>query len=121
LIQLQCGRIGEGTYGIVYRARDTKTGEIVALKKLRMEREKDGIPISGVFIVFMEYQSLVPYAGNLSTIHKGRESGLLRLELFFIAGKTGVTIGWNSFGRFFMPAQTEFPLSASTFCLFPFM
>ena len=33
-------RIGEGTYGIVYRARDTKTGEIVALKKMRMEREK---------------------------------------------------------------------------------
>lgn len=41
-------RIGEGTYGIVYRARDTKTGEIVALKKMRMEREKDGIPVSGL-------------------------------------------------------------------------
>jgi hypothetical protein len=36
----------------VYRARDTKTGEIVALKKLRMEREKDGIPISGRFLYF---------------------------------------------------------------------
>lgn len=23
-------RVGEGTYGIVYRARDTKTGEIVS-------------------------------------------------------------------------------------------
>ena len=41
-------RIGEGTYGIVYRARDTKSGEIVALKKMRMEREKDGIPVSGL-------------------------------------------------------------------------
>ena len=41
-------RIGEGTYGIVYRARDTNTGEIVALKKMRMEREKDGIPVSGL-------------------------------------------------------------------------
>jgi len=41
-------RIGEGTYGIVYRARDTKTGQIVALKKLRMEKEKDGIPVSGL-------------------------------------------------------------------------
>ena len=39
-------RIGEGTYGIVYRARDTKTGEIVALKKMRMERKKDGNPVS---------------------------------------------------------------------------
>ena len=39
-------RVGEGTYGIVYRARDSKSNEIVALKKVRMEREKDGIPIS---------------------------------------------------------------------------
>merc|ERR1712079_66341 len=28
-------RVGEGTYGIVYRARDTRTKEIVALKKVR--------------------------------------------------------------------------------------
>lgn len=41
-------RIGEGTYGIVYRARDTKRNEIVAMKKMRMEREKDGVPISGL-------------------------------------------------------------------------
>lgn len=30
------------------RARDTKTGEIVAMKKMRMDREKDGIPVSGI-------------------------------------------------------------------------
>ncbi|MED6246050.1 Cyclin-dependent kinase 10 [Ataeniobius toweri] len=41
-------RIGEGTYGIVYRARDTKSDEIVALKKVRMDNEKDGIPISSL-------------------------------------------------------------------------
>ena len=35
-------RVGEGTYGIVYRARDTKTKEVVALKKIRMESEKEG-------------------------------------------------------------------------------
>uniref|UniRef100_A0A1A9W0T8 Protein kinase domain-containing protein n=1 Tax=Glossina brevipalpis TaxID=37001 RepID=A0A1A9W0T8_9MUSC len=40
-------RIGEGTYGIVYRARDTRTNEIVALKKVRMDQEKDGLPVSG--------------------------------------------------------------------------
>ena len=28
------GRIGEGTYGVVYRARDKKTNETVALKKV---------------------------------------------------------------------------------------
>ena len=32
----------------MYRARDTKSGEVVALKKMRMEREKDGMPVSGL-------------------------------------------------------------------------
>ena len=41
-------RVGEGTYGVVYRARDTHTNELVALKRVRMEREKDGLPISGL-------------------------------------------------------------------------
>ena len=41
-------RVGEGTYGVVYRARDKISDKIVALKKVRMEREKDGIPISGL-------------------------------------------------------------------------
>merc|ERR1719397_296366 len=51
-------------YGIVYRARDTKSGEIVALKKMRMEREKDGIPVSGLreisILLGMEHENIVP-------------------------------------------------------------
>lgn len=41
-------RIEEGTYGIVYRARDKKTGQIVALKKLKLENEKDGFPVTSL-------------------------------------------------------------------------
>lgn len=41
-------RINEGTYGIVYRARDNKSGEMVALKKVKMEKEKDGFPMTAL-------------------------------------------------------------------------
>ncbi|KAF9196872.1 Cyclin-dependent kinase 10 [Haplosporangium sp. Z 11] len=41
-------KIGEGTYGVVYRAKDKRTNEIVALKRIRMERENDGLPISSL-------------------------------------------------------------------------
>ena len=40
--------IGQGTYGVVYRARDKESGAIVALKKLRMEREKEGMPLTSL-------------------------------------------------------------------------
>ena len=41
-------RIGEGTYGIVYRARDKDSNEIVALKRVRMEHEKNGLPVTSL-------------------------------------------------------------------------
>ncbi|XP_055854542.1 cyclin-dependent kinase 12 [Episyrphus balteatus] len=41
-------RIGEGTYGEVYKARDNHTSELVALKKVRLEHEKEGFPITAV-------------------------------------------------------------------------
>ena len=37
-------KIGEGTYGVVYKARDIITRELVALKKIRLENEEEGIP-----------------------------------------------------------------------------
>ncbi|XP_060529144.1 serine/threonine-protein kinase PITSLRE isoform X2 [Cylas formicarius] len=47
--EFQClNRIEEGTYGVVYRARDKRTNEIVALKRLKMEKEKEGFPITSL-------------------------------------------------------------------------
>lgn len=42
-------KINEGTYGIVYKAKDKKTGEIMALKKVKMGIEKEGgFPLSSL-------------------------------------------------------------------------
>jgi len=40
--------IGEGTYGKVFKARDLKTQQLVALKSVKLENEKEGFPITAV-------------------------------------------------------------------------
>ena len=42
--------IGEGTFGQVYKARDQSKGTYVALKRVRLENERDGFPITAVSI-----------------------------------------------------------------------
>ncbi|CEI39542.1 unnamed protein product [Fusarium venenatum] len=42
------GKLGEGTFGEVHRARLRRTGALVALKKIIMHHEKDGFPITAL-------------------------------------------------------------------------
>lgn len=41
-------QVGEGTYGKVYKARNVDTNVTAALKRLRMESEREGMPITAV-------------------------------------------------------------------------
>ena len=41
-------KIGEGTYGVVYKARDKLTQDIIALKKIRLEQEDEGVPSTAI-------------------------------------------------------------------------
>jgi cyclin-dependent kinase 12/13 len=41
-------RVGMGTYGSVYRARHRITQEIVALKKIKLPEDKEGVPKSAI-------------------------------------------------------------------------
>ncbi|KAK2738403.1 hypothetical protein FQN57_007080 [Myotisia sp. PD_48] len=40
--------IEEGAYGLVSRARESTTGDIVAIKKLKMENSYEGFPVTGL-------------------------------------------------------------------------
>ena len=41
-------RNGEGTYGVVYKAKDKITNQFVALKKIRLETESEGVPSTAI-------------------------------------------------------------------------
>ena len=37
-------KLGEGTYGLVYKAEDLHTGKYVAIKKIKLDNNEEGIP-----------------------------------------------------------------------------
>lgn len=37
-------KIGEGTYGVVYKVRDSVSQELLAVKKIKLENEEEGMP-----------------------------------------------------------------------------
>ncbi len=41
-------KIGEGTYGVVFKGRNKRTGEVVAMKKIRLESEEEGVPSTAI-------------------------------------------------------------------------
>mmetsp|Transcript_46463 Transcript_46463/g.123308 ORF Transcript_46463/g.123308 Transcript_46463/m.123308 type:complete len:299 (+) Transcript_46463:123-1019(+) len=45
---LKIEKIGEGTYGVVYKARDKQTQAIIALKKIRLDAEDEGVPSTAI-------------------------------------------------------------------------
>lgn len=61
-------QIGEGTYGQVYKARDRESGELMALKKVRLENEKEGFPITAIREIKILRQLCHPNIVNLCEI-----------------------------------------------------
>jgi serine/threonine protein kinase len=45
---IKIDKLGEGTYGIVYKAKNKETGQIVALKRIRLDSEDEGVPCTAI-------------------------------------------------------------------------
>ncbi|URE03333.1 BRCA2, helical, partial [Musa troglodytarum] len=67
-------KIGEGTYGVVYKARDRLTIETIALKKIRLENEDEGV-IFDEIVVHLDVNPHVPdvLAAILSCVGTARD------------------------------------------------
>ena len=63
--------IEEGSYGWVSRAKETATGEVVALKKLKMDNANDGFPVTGLREIQTLMESRHPNIVNLREIVMG--------------------------------------------------
>merc|ERR1719450_943260 len=45
---LEKSLLGEGTYGKVYKARSTRTGDFVAMKQMKLDTQEEGVPSTAI-------------------------------------------------------------------------
>jgi cyclin-dependent kinase 12/13 len=68
--------IGEGTYGKVFKARDIRTQQLVALKSVKLENEKEGFPITAVREIKILRQLQHPNIVNMIEIVTDKQDAL---------------------------------------------
>ena len=77
-------KIGEGTYGKVYKARDKQTNQLVALKKTRLDMEEEGVPSTALReISLLQMLSESKYIVRLLSVEHVEENGKPILYLVF--------------------------------------
>lgn len=67
-------KLGEGTFGVVTKARNVKTNEIVALKKIRKQQDEEGVPSSALreiaLLKELQHVNIVRLIEIMNTIKK---------------------------------------------------
>ena len=75
-------RIDEGTYGVVYRARDKRTGEVVALKRVKLENFRDGFPQTSIREINILLSFHHPNIVNVSEVVVGNNAKVFMVMEF---------------------------------------
>ena len=73
-------KVGEGTYGVVYKSRNKETQELVALKKIRLENEDEGIPSTAIREISILKQLKHPNIVELKDLIHGEKKLYLIFE-----------------------------------------
>ena len=100
-------KIGEGTYGVVYKARNRVTDEIVALKRIRLEQEEEGVPSTAIreisLLKELKHENIVRYVRFLRA-----EPNAERRETFPTEPPRGGHARRTDRSRFFLLAHRRF-------------
>ena len=65
-------KIGEGTYGTVFKGKNKETQEIVALKRVRLDDDDEGVPSSALreicLLKELRHRNIVRFVVNFTLI-----------------------------------------------------
>ncbi|KAK1384608.1 hypothetical protein POM88_022343 [Heracleum sosnowskyi] len=81
--------LGEGTYGVVYKGRNKKTGEIVALKKLKMDNHTEGFPLMSLREINILRSSDHPSIIDLKEVVEGSSTDCVFLVMEYMDSDLG--------------------------------
>ncbi|KAG8809669.1 Cyclin-dependent kinase catalytic subunit [Serendipita sp. 399] len=95
-------KVGEGTYGVVYKGRDNRTGSIVAMKKIRLESDDEGVPSTAIreisLLKELDDKNIVPlldtlhYEAKLYLVFEFLDSDLKRFQEKMNAARTPLSV-----------------------------
>ncbi|KAH3761544.1 CMGC/CDK protein kinase [Pelomyxa schiedti] len=76
--------ISEGTYGVVYMAQDKVTQEVVALKKIKMDQEKEGFPMTALREIRIQTLYKHPYIVDVKEIVVGTNNSCVYIVMEYL-------------------------------------
>ena len=76
--------IDEGTYGVVFRVKDMASGEVLAVKRLKMEAEREGFPVTSLREINTLLKSKHENVVNVKEIVTGRTMNDIFIVMEFV-------------------------------------